>query len=383
MDILTFTTLYPNLEQPHHGVFIEQRLRHLISSRMIRTTVIAPVPWFPSKIHLFGRYSSYAKVPAKECRYGIHVIHPRYPVIPKFGMILAPWLMAYAAMPTIKQLIKQEQEIVAIDAHYFYPDGVAAVLIAEHLKKPVIITALGSDINVISDYRLPRKMIVWAAKKAYGVIAVSNSLKEKLASLGVPRGHIVVLRNGVDFDLFRPLDRNICRNYLNIGGTTLLSVGKLIECKGHHIAIEAITRLPDTNLIIIGDGQLEHPLKKLAMSLGVSSRVRFTGALHHETLPYYYNAADAVVLASKREGLPNVLLESVACGTPVVATSVGGIPEIFDTPEAGVLIKERTSDSLTAAIKELLENRPDPANTCEYAKRFSWDNMTNGQLNHF
>lgn len=383
MKILTFTTLYPNATQPRHGVFVEQRLRHLVQSGEVEARVVAPVPWFPVGHSVLGKYASYARVTPQEERHGIPLWHPRYPAIPKAGMTLAPFLLATASAPVLRRISKEGFNFDLIDAHYFYPDGVAAIMLGRRLGKPVIITARGTDINLIPQYRLPRKMIQWAAAHAVGIVTVCQALKETLQELGVAPEKITVLRNGVDLDLFRPVDRQAQRATLGLSRTTLLSVGHLIERKGHDIAIRALAELPDVDLMIAGDGEEEAALRSLARALGVTERVRFFGAIPQERLKYYYGAADALVLASSREGWANVLLESMACGTPVIASRVWGTPEIVRSSEAGVLMPERSATGLVRAFRELFARYPGHAATRCYAEQFSWEETTRGQLTLF
>ncbi|HEX9173229.1 MAG TPA: glycosyltransferase family 4 protein, partial [Telluria sp.] len=147
MKILTFSTLFPNSEKPGHGIFVETRLRHLVASGQVEARVVAPVPWFPSAHPRFGQYARQARVPRAELRHGIAVSHPRYPVLPKIGMNVAPLLLAQAVKPAIARLLDEGFDFDLIDAHYFYPDGVAAAMLARHFNKPLVITARGSDIT--------------------------------------------------------------------------------------------------------------------------------------------------------------------------------------------------------------------------------------------
>ena len=299
-------------------------------------------------------------------------------------MTVAPGLMAISAGLQLRRLASKGIRFELIDAHYFYPDGVAAVILGLMFGKPVVITARGTDINMIPNYRFPRSMIRWAARRAGAIIAVSNALKEKLVELGVDPDHITVLRNGVDLDYFLPADKAEARRYCGgWSGTWLLSVGNLIELKGHHLVIEALTRLPGISLAIIGEGPLEASLKSKAEKMGVSDRVHFIGAVEQEVLRYYYSAADALVLASSREGMANVLLESMACGLPVVATAIGGTPEVIAAPEAGRLTEERSPAAVASAVQRLLANYPDRNETRRYAEQFSWDATTEGQIEVF
>ena len=383
MKLLTFSTLFPNAEQPNHGVFVETRLRYLVASGKVESRVVAPVPWFPFTHPRFGDYAKMARVPARETRGAFDVAHPRYLALPKIGMNVAPHLMAQAAKPVLGRIIDSGYDFDAIDAHYFYPDGVAAVMLGKYFNKPVVVTARGSDINLLPQYPLPRKMILWAAENARAVITVCSYLKDEMVRLGARPDRITPLRNGVDLQRFAPLDREAARAKLGLDGYTLLSVGRLSEVKGHDITIKALTRLPGVTLMLAGDGPDRPKLQALARELGVQDRVRFLGPVPQTELRTYYNAADLSVLASSREGWANVLLESMACGTPVVATSICGTPEVVASADAGRLMPERTPESLAEAVQLLRASEPDRAATRRYAEGFSWDQTTQGQIDLF
>jgi glycosyltransferase involved in cell wall biosynthesis len=382
VKILLFSTLYPNAAQPLHGLFVERRLLHVVAAG-VEARVIAPVPWFPLTSPRFGDYATFAKVPTSEIRNGLEVVHPRYPLPPKVGMSAAPVLMALATLPAVRR-VRASFRFDLIDAHYYYPDGVAAALLASWLDVPVTITARGTDINLIPQYRLPRAWIRWAARRSSASIAVCEALRREMVELGIDQERIRVLRNGVDLELFRPLERPAARAELGLGpGRWLLSVGQLIERKGHDLAIRALAELPGWSLIVAGEGPLRRDLEALASGPGLADRVRFAGAVPQSQLPTYYSAVDALVLASSREGWANVLLEAMACGTPVVASPVWGTPEVVAAPEAGVLMAERSAGALAASVKDLLDHYPDRRATRAYAEAYDWAPTTRGQLTLF
>jgi glycosyltransferase involved in cell wall biosynthesis len=341
------------------------------------------VPWFPFKHPRFGEYARHAAVPAYEERNGIRIEHPRYLLLPKVGMNSAPHFLARTGLAAAKRLIASGYDFDFIDAHYFYPDGVAATIIGKALKKPVVITARGTDINLIPNYEIPRRMILEAARACAAVVAVSAALKDRLVALGVDQDKIHVLRNGVDLDLFMPRDREAARADFGISCYAVASVGNLIPLKGHDIVIRAIAAMPDVELLIAGSGPDANKLVQLAESLGVSDRVRLLGLLSQEELCTLYSAVDCLVLASAREGCPNVLLEAMACGTPVVATKTGGIPEIVTIPEAGELMTERSVAGLMQAVRELRSRSPSREIIRAHARTFDWHNTTSGQLDLF
>jgi glycosyltransferase involved in cell wall biosynthesis len=382
--LVTFSTLYPNSVQPNHGVFVENRLRHLIASGDVVSRVVAPVPYFPFRSARFGHYAEFAQVPAWEERHGLTIHHPRYPLIPKIGMNITPHLMALTMLPAVKAAIKAQGGADLIDAHYLYPDGVAATIIGRMLNLPVVMTARGTDVSLIPRYPVPQRMILKACRRAAGIITVSSALKEGLVKMGVDPDHVTVLRNGVDLKLFRPLDRQATRKRLGLDGPTLISVGHLIERKGHHLIVEAMPALPGFTLLIAGNGPERGRLEQRIAELNLGDRVRLLGARPHAELPELYGAADALILASSREGWANVLLEAMACGTPAIGSPIWGNPEVIAKPAAGILMTERSAKGVADAVHALFGPRmPTREETRAYASAFSWDATTQGQIDLF
>jgi len=380
LKLVTFSTLFPNAANPAHGVFVEERLRKLVASGRVQARVVAPVPWFPFRSERFGDYGRYARAPHAEERHGLAVTHPRYLLLPRFGMTSAPWFLARAALPVLRRMRAEGFDFDAIDAHYFYPDGVAAAELARKLDVPLVVTARGSDVTLLPRYAAPRRMIVAAAQQAAGIVAVCQALKDGLIELGVTPGKITVLRNGVDLNRFRPVARDEVRRQLGLEGCVLLSVGWLITRKRHDLAIRALPALTDCRLLIVGTGPEERALRALARELGVQDRVQFVGHVAQADLYRYYAAADVLLLCSEREGWANVLLESMACGTPVAATDVGGTAEVVAAPAAGVLIAAHSGTAVAEAVRRLLAHYPSREATRRYAEQFSWDETTQGQL---
>jgi len=385
MNIATVTTLYPNAQTPHHGIFVETRLRHLLAAYpQIHPKVVAPVPWFPFSHPRFGRYADYARVPLREHRHGIDVLHPRYLVIPKMGMWLTPLTLAVSVMQGLRQLHREGFQLDLVDAHYLYPDGVAVAWLKRWLDCPFVVTARGTDINLIPRSWLPRRFIRQVFGRAGHLVSVCQALADEMIRLGAPRERLSVLRNGVDLRLFAPpADRSGLRRQLQAGPSQLLSVGHLIERKGHHLVIQALARLgPDYRLWIAGDGPERGMLQSLAERLGVARRVTFLGSVSQSQLSQYYGAADLLVLASSREGWANVLLEAMACGTPVVATKVWGTPEVVAEPVAGELVV-RSPEAIAAGITRALAGRAPAPQVRHYAEQFGWQPTSEGLFRLF
>jgi glycosyltransferase involved in cell wall biosynthesis len=373
--VLVFSTLYPNAAQPNHGVFVENRLRHTFELGGIEATVVAPVPYFPSAHPAFGRYATFARAPRRETRHGLEVLHPRHLVVPKVGIPWTPEFLFRCGLKAVRALQAQGQSFDVIDAHYFYPDGVAAARLGQALKLPVVITGRGSDLTLAPETPKLRAQIHWAAHEASALVTVCEDLRRKLVGLGAPEARTLVLRNGVDLQRFTPVDRDAARVALGVEGFVLLSVGSLIARKGHDLTIEALTRHPDCTLLIAGQGPMRGELEALAHRQGVADRVRFLGEIPHADLSTVYSAADVMVLASSREGWANVLLESMACGTPVLATDVNGAREIVRSPAAGLLVRNRNAAALAGVLEKQRAAMPTREATRRYAEGFGWDEI--------
>lgn len=382
---LLFSTLYPSETRPIHGIFVEARLRELLQSGRVETQVVAPVPWFPFKSPRFGEYARMAATPRQEQRNGVVVHHPRYPLPPKVGQNVAPFLLAAGALPTVQRLIREGFDFDLIDAHFWYPDGVAASLIARMVGKPFVCTARGSDITLYRQYSWPRQLLQKALQRSSANIGVCTDLVEQMIELGADRSRSLTIRNGVDLARFSPLDPQTARRSLDLRteGLVLLSVGHLIERKGHHLAIELLQHQPDACLVVVGSGPLREDLEALAQRLGVAERVRFEGQQPNDRLRTYYSAADVLILASSFEGWANVLLEAMACGTPVVATRVNGTPEVVTQAVAGRMADVRDVASLVGALRDLLAHYPERGEVRRYAQAFSWEETTRLQCELF
>ncbi len=372
--------LYPSPARPSFGVFVENRLVRLAATGRILPEVWAPLPWCPPGADRIRAWAPLARTPRFAQRHGIPVHYPRYVHLPKLGVPLQPWAIFRALAPRLARRLAQGPRIDLIDAHYVYPEGVAAALLATHFGLPLVLTARGTDLNLIARQPIPRRWIRWAIGRAQGLVAVCAALARVYEELGADPARIRVLRNGVDLERFRPLDRDRLRAEAGLGGPVLLTVGQLIERKGVHLVLEALAELPECTLLVVGEGPLRGTLEERARRADLAGRVRFLGELPHDRLAEIYNLADCLVLASSREGWANVLLEAMACGTPVVATAVWGTPEVVAAPQAGRLVTERSAPAIAAAIRALLADPPPRAATRGYAERFGWEPTTQGQL---
>lgn len=385
---LLFSTLYPSAARPVHGIFVETRLRELLKTGAVQTRVVAPVPWFPSTAPRWGEWARMAASPLREMRHDIDVLHPRYALPPKVGMTVAPLLLALGARAALQRVRDEGFDFDVIDAHYYYPDGVAAALLSRWFDRPLTITARGSDINLIARFAMPRRLMRWAAKQASACIGVSAALVEAMRNAGLPDDRLLTLRNGVDLSRFHPQDPVATRAKLGLHGSPLLlSVGNLIPLKGHDLCIAAMALVrrsyPEARLVIVGAGPERERLQAQAAALGIGDAVVLAGTVPHGALADWYSAADLLLLASSREGWPNVLLESMACGTPALATRVGGTPEIITGPAAGALFVERSAEAIAVAVAMALARPPDREAVRRHAEQFGWEPTSRAQIDLF
>ncbi len=376
MRVLTFTSLFPSAVHPLLGIFIYQRVAHFARRPGNVMQVVAPVPYFPSWLR-WSRWHAFSRIPRREQIGSLTVYHPRYPLLPKIAMPLHGLLMFLGSVLLVLRL-KKRGGFDCIDAHYVYPDGFAAVLLGKLLRVPVIVSARGTDINLFPSFRLIRPMIRWTLRRAAGVVAVSTALKDVMVSLGLSTDRIRVIGNGVDVQRFQPMDRREARRRLGLPeeGPVIVSVGGLLPHKGHQFLIAAVAmaagRFPGLKLYVVGDGAFRLKLEALVREAGMPERVFLVGSRPNEELKLWYSAADVSCLASSREGWPNVLLESLACGTPVVATRVGGVPEIIVSPRVGLMV-EQDSRTIAAGLESALERHWDREALAGYARTRTWE----------
>lgn len=387
MRLLVFTTLFPNAREPHHGVFVETRLRRYLARHAGEASVVAPVPLAPPVGP--SRWTKHRGVPARETLEGLDVRHPRYLSPPGFGDRLRASLLARGSRHALLEAARAAPPDV-LDVHYAFPDGVAALRLRDDLsaalgrRVPFVLTCRGTDLNLVPGIPALRGQLVSALLGADHVICVAEALRRVVLELGVPGEHVTTLRNGVDCERFAPGDRATARRALGLPehARLVLAVGHLTERKGQHLLLPAFARTlardgdaRPAHLLLVGRGELERPLREQAAALGLAGRVHLPGAVTPDVLAGWYRAADVSVLASSREGWPNVVLESLACGTPVIATRVWGTPEILEGCAAGRLV-EPTEDGLAEGLAALAGL--DVAAARPWALRHTWDETLDG-----
>jgi len=333
---------------------------------------MATVPWFPGA-GLVARWSSagrLAAVPRHESIEGISVTHPRTLFVPRLAH--AAWGPLYAAS-IAPRVLRYRGQIDVVLGSWAYPDGFAAVLAARAIGVPCVVKLHGSDINVVAKLPGPRALSAWALPRATRIVAVSRALAEEAVALGVSRDRISIVMNGVDAALFHPRDRGAARHALGLPDRPLaLYVGNLKEDKGVldlAAAWAEVTRsAPAAALAIVGGGPARG-----ALEAAVGESVRVVGPQPLDQIPLWMAACDVLVLPSHAEGTPNVVLEALACGRRVVATTVGGIPDLITRPELGVLVAPHDPRALAAALIAALATPYAADEVARHGARGGWE----------
>ena len=356
MRVLVISNLFPNALEPSRGLFNKQQLLEL--AKLAEVQVVAPVPWVPAAARgLSARYARMACVPLEEDIEGLRTLHPRYLVTPKLGRSLYAWWMFRALREPVRQM-RRSFPFEVILATWAYPDVVAAAWLARELRVPLIAKVHGSDINLLARGVWRWRLMVQALQQAEHLVAVSQGLKDRLLALGLDANRIHVVPNGVDVTRFRPLDQQSCRRQLGLppDRRRIVFIGHLVPVKGLDVLLEALKRVPDdVKLSLVGEGAGKPALEARLRANGLGSRVDFAGARGHEEIPLWMNAADVVCLPSRSEGCPNVVLEALACGTPVVATRVGAIPDLIQDGRSGLLVHPEDAHGLAQALTRSLD----------------------------
>ncbi len=376
--MLIVGSLFPSNMEPTKGVFLKQEARQL--NEMGEVKVIAPVPWYP-RIKGLNKWTIFTGTKTRETIDGMDVHHPRYLVTPKVGRSLYGYTF-FLGIRGIAKKIQRSFDFDLIIGHFAYPDGFAAALLGKALKKPVIIKVLGSDINVFIKGRLRRAMTVYSLKRAQRVIAVSEELKQGMIALGIDGDKIDVIANGVDLEHFRPMDRDECRRKLNLSTdeTVVLYIGNLKRIKGSDVLLEAFDKIakakgPDHQLCLVGDGYLRPVLEDRVAELGLGSQVQFKGIQPHDSIPLWINACDVLCLPSINEGCPNIILESLACAKPVVASRVGAIPKMVPDRRWGIIVPPGDAEALALGLQEAIDNSREMSESPDPVPLRSWEDV--------
>lgn len=379
LKIAIISHLFPTPRNCSRGVYVYEQIRSYPD--IINASVFHPVSLTPPK-HVFLNSAGAVRDWAIDICHQLREKSPSvqripYPAPPK-GLIefLEPFIIAIAIVFPI-YFSKRRKDIHIIHAHFLFPDGVVGSFLTKLLGKKLVITIHGSDINQIrSKSKTVQKLGVFALKSANKIIAVSSDLKTKIMSLGIDSDQIEVIPNGVDLEKFHFKRSNGIKSLVK----QLLFIGYLRNIKGVDILIEAIALVKKNGtdgfkLIIVGEGPLQNDLLSQASDLGIGDCIEFIGAVPHATIPQLLKSSDLLIIASRNEGWPTIINEAFSCGTPVVATRVGGIPEAIPDERLGLLAEKENPVDLAEKISLALDKEWDIAYLRDRAIQYSWKSV--------
>jgi glycosyltransferase involved in cell wall biosynthesis len=377
--LVVFSSLFPAPRQPTAGVFVRERAFRV--GKVLPLVVVSPKPWFPGEgLIRWFRPTYRPKAPIVDEQFGVEVLFPRFLSIPGLLRRLDGLSMAVFTYRMLRRLKARGYNV--IDAHFAYPDGYAAVLLGRWLGLPVTVTLRGTEGRLSRDPVLASKLRT-VFHDAQFVIAVSDSLRQLAVAAGLPEGRGQVVGNGIDLERFRPVAKIAARRRLGLAedDRVLITVGGLVERKGFHRVIAAMPSLvekhPALHYLVVGgpcpEGDMGAALRAQAAELGLSDKVRFLGPMAPDDLKWPLSAADVFVLASRNEGWANVILEAMACGLPVVATSVGGNAEVVADERLGTIVPFDDPGALVEALDDALLRDWDRGAIRAHAEANSWD----------
>lgn len=359
MTILVLSFMFPNDRDSSSGIFVLEQIKALRKAG-VTVLVVSPTPWAPRLLKFLPSVRKYAGARPHFIVDELIVDRPRVLTLPKNLGFAWSGLLSYISCRRLLAKKMRQTKIDLIHAHGILPDGFAAVLLGREFHVPVVCTAHGSDVNV---YPFMNQFVRWASRWALrridGMITVSESLKTGAIALAGARD-ISVVHNGAESEIFRAVEKGEARSRLklNAPGKLVCFVGYLRPEKGLEYLLEAFAVLgrSDTQLCVVGDGPLKETLIAQAERLGILNNCRFVGNQPHKEIPLWLSAADCLVLCSLSEGFPTVLPEAMLCHVPIIATPVGGTPEMIHQGETGLLGPCRDATALSEALNSLLSN---------------------------
>ena len=378
LKVLFVSNLFPNPQDAERGIFSLQLVKRLQEHCDI--VVASPLPWFPniSFLSFMKQYYAFSQIPYQYDTEGVTTYSPKYPLIPKASDALHPLFMGLTLKKNIERLHAQ-YNFDLIHSRWLYPDSVAVDKIAKSLGLPHVATACGCDVNVHLFNPVEGPQIHNMLDKAEAITVVADDLKKKVLSKNIPEEKISTIVNGVDTSKFHLLDQGKCREQLGVKPDikSCVFVGRLSSEKSVTTLVTAIANLnkqgKPIKLFLVGDGDERGALEAQAQSLNMGTdQIEFVGRVEHSAVATWLGSADIFCLPSLREGCPNVVLEALGSGTPIVASRVGAVPDLL-SEETGLMANPGDSDSLTEALSAAYDKEWDRPLIAESSKQFSWE----------
>lgn len=372
MKVLLFSNHYPASDAPTRGTYNHNIFNAL--GKYCDVRVVGPIPfWTRTKRPrdmILGQ---------REATFGLDAAFPSFVSIPGVTPLHghATFLSLAAYLATVRLAFPWDV-VVGSNA---YPDGVGAADVAMISRVPLVQNVIGTDVNELPDRPSLGPQIRWALRRAGRVIAVSHAMAERVVSLGVPRGRVVAQHNGVEGETFAIRSAAEARKRVGLDheGPVIVYVGNVKIGKGVKVLVEAMAPLvrrhgrSDALLCVVGSGEADQEIAKAVRDLGLEEHVRLAGRQLHTEVPHWISAGDVFCLPSYMEGCPNVVLEALASGRPVVATRVGGIPELVREGETGYLVPPGDPEALADGLAKALSRAWEPEAQRGSVQYLSWD----------
>lgn len=357
--VLVLSKSYPNPVFDVLGLWVEGLVRH--SANFCEPRVISPVQYCPPLPGLPDYYTRLRTIPRKRHLNGIEVWHPRFFTGPGYSLHSIESIAYYLAVRALTQRLRREFPFDLIHAHFTYPDGVVAVRLGKRFGVPVIITEQNPWGAWVDENAIVRRQSVWAARECTFHIAISRAVRDSITRLAGESEKLRVIPDAVDGSIFT-LPEKECPKIPN----QIVFVGAIRPVKGVDVLLNSLRLLADwgrdVRLVLVGESyfkgyQKEYArLQQMARDLGLADRVRFVGKQPLPELVRCVQESSLLVLPSRAESFGMVLVEALACGTPVVATRCGG-PEDIVTQTTGVLVPREDPKALARGIAEVLDRR--------------------------
>jgi glycosyltransferase involved in cell wall biosynthesis len=369
MKALLMTSIYPSLSEPGRGPYNHNVFTAI--SKHCEVRVVSPQPCW----NRLATPKTLLKTPF-ETQTGLDTYLPTYWSIPRFAPLHGQAM--YLSLKPFLSKLRKEFPFDVIFAVWAYPDAVAAAHFARDSRCPLVIKTMGSDVNALPEIAGLRTQIIRAFHQASSVVSVSAALRDKVVAMGIPPARALVQHNGVDGEKFTINESSEARRKLDLppDRRIVCYVGRLGHEKGLDVLVEAMARRPftETELHLVGGGELEESLRSQVQQLNLDGKVFFHGMRPHEEIPAWLTACDVFCLPSRREGCPNVVLEALASGRPVVASHVGGVPELI-SERNGVLVPSENPERLAQALEYTLDQKWDAPTLRESVEFLSWDTV--------
>jgi glycosyltransferase involved in cell wall biosynthesis len=350
LKIAVVTRYFPSSAEPWQGRSAYQTLRVL--AREVDLRVFFPNAQYPS--FLKPRSRVYDRLDLSYKPPDVNVSYYDYAALPLVSRPFNGWMAARCLLPHIRNFAPD-----LIFSIFLYPDGYAALKIGKTLSVPVVAMAIGSDIHSIGD-RISALHTRTVLRGVNALVAVSDDLRKQAVSMGAPPEKTQAIVNGCDLSVFRVRDRHDARQKLRVdpASESIVYIGRMDVRKGLRELVQAAVALhpqrPKLRVYLVGEGPDRPLIESAIKSANAASYIHAMPACAFDDVPVWMAAADLVTLPSYMEGCPNVVLEALACGRPVVATRVGGIPEIMND-ECGRLVPPRSPVELAQALASVLD----------------------------